>query len=113
MITQWDIISSINRKTGAITYSLLIDGKNVGNLDVKCINCNTYYSYDQLNQDRAEKQMELKPCPFCGADAHMWHWNYGVAIECKEYDPGTHQVCIKARRVDDAIEAWNRRANDG
>ena len=26
MITQWDIISSINRETGAITYSLLIDG---------------------------------------------------------------------------------------
>ena len=56
--------------------------------------------------------VELKPCPFCGAEAHMWKWNYGVAIECKEWNADTHQVCIKARREEDAIEAWNRRAND-
>lgn len=54
---------------------------------------------------------ELKPCPFCGAIAHLWEWNYGAAVECSKYR-NSHQVQIKQETREKAIEAWNRRAND-
>lgn len=55
---------------------------------------------------------ELKPCPFCGSPAHMWKWNYGVAIECSKFDPKYHLVQMEGKNEEEVIEAWNRRAND-
>jgi Lar family restriction alleviation protein len=55
---------------------------------------------------------ELKPCPFCGGKVSVWHNlatdNYD--IECQECccDVQQHYGC-----VDEAIEAWNRRADNG
>jgi len=54
----------------------------------------------------------LKPCPFCGAIAHMWEWSGGAAIECSKYNPSTHQVQIKQETRGKAVKAWNRRADD-
>lgn len=56
--------------------------------------------------------IDLKPCPFCGAIAHLWEWNYGTAIECSQYNPKTHQVQIKQETKEKAIEEWNRRTDD-
>lgn len=65
-----------------------------------------------------EKQTGLKPCPFCG----------GKKIRIYAYDPfdgyqgnlTVHRVhctmCgvqVQRDKVMDAIEAWNRRAEDG
>ena len=56
---------------------------------------------------------ELKPCPFCGGEAKVWHCsdldirNYLVICE----DCG---ACTKYTDSEDlCIEAWNRRVNDG
>lgn len=61
---------------------------------------------------------ELKPCPFCGS--------HNVLL--RHYDPydGYHGDCgvweawcviceanIERRQEEEAIEAWNRRADDG
>lgn len=60
---------------------------------------------------RAEGRMsELKPCPFCGGEAHtyknnLWH----VACE------NAHNSCVTMSAFiteAEAIEAWNSRADD-
>ena len=60
--------------------------------------------------------IELKPCPFCGGKAWSFqndplHKNdeafyvYGVLCDCG--------ASILKNRMEDAIEAWNRRAENG
>lgn len=41
-------INRICPRCGNGNYMRIIDGKNVGKLNVKCINCNSYYNYDEL-----------------------------------------------------------------
>jgi len=58
---------------------------------------------------------ELKPCPFCGAAASAWEWNGGARVDCSKwradaYSVHTHYVGIGARTMEEAIELWNRRA---
>lgn len=52
----------------------------------------------------------LKPCPFCGAEAHLWRTNYATYIECRSYDPVFHQVQIRGHSEEDSIRKWNRRS---
>lgn len=51
----------------------------------------------------------LKPCPFCGAEAFMWTWTHGTAIECSNYHVDRHRVQIEARTEREAVERWNQR----
>ena len=58
---------------------------------------------------------KLKPCPFCGAKAFMWKTNSHTYIQCDRFtasDTAGHLVQVSERTEKDAIEAWNRRAND-
>ena len=56
----------------------------------------------------------LKPCPFCGSLARMWKWGAGhTVIECVNYDVDIHRVSIQGDTEAEAVDAWNRRANDG
>lgn len=57
--------------------------------------------------------MELKPCPFCGGKAIFCGGslqdNNRVYISCENY-------CVEQchiRNKEEAIEEWNRRAEDG
>ncbi len=57
---------------------------------------------------------ELKPCPFCGGEAdcskNVLHNNqYEWAVECIEC--GAFTDCFATE--EEAIEAWNRRADNG
>lgn len=53
---------------------------------------------------------ELKTCPFCGSKAEIYqHYDSLWTVECV--------VCFAAtwprKNKEDAVEAWNRRANNG
>lgn len=57
---------------------------------------------------------ELKPCPFCGGEAHLIEYSvigfpveYGV--KCEKCSAMTYPKWITAMQ---AVEAWNRRVND-
>ena len=57
---------------------------------------------------------KLKPCPFCGGEARIIEHEftganntYGIKCEC-----GTQGFQFW-ESIDEAIEAWNRRAEDG
>ena len=65
---------------------------------------------------------ELKPCPFCGGEAvieivephshilatFMPNYGGGAFIECQKCT-----CAISAETKEEAVEAWNRRANNG
>lgn len=61
--------------------------------------------------------MELKPCPFCGGEGHIIKTDFGNGYQ-KYY----HGVCLDCGMEtknyvhitkEEAIEAWNRRADNG
>lgn len=63
---------------------------------------------------------ELKPCPFCGGEASIYHRTYKTGTEYMQVTcascgamsmdiPASVEYCAK----ETAIEAWNRRVNDG
>lgn len=50
------------------------------------------------------KDVELKPCPFCGADAR------GNNVECSN---GCVEQIFPFMTEEEAIEEWNRRVDNG
>ena len=57
---------------------------------------------------------QLKPCPFCGGEAKLYTdpWSTVMCHKCKAmsaYFLHKADYCS----VDKAIEAWNRRVNNG
>ena len=58
---------------------------------------------------------ELKPCPFCGGKAtYVYHMPYN-AVACKKCKATTRVFTDYYEQQDgkaEAIEAWNRRAED-
>ncbi len=64
---------------------------------------------------------ELKPCPFCGGEAHVVHGVYrdggyiehAAYVQCAKCGARTDEVseCMPEMRVHDmAVSIWNRRA---
>jgi hypothetical protein len=58
--------------------------------------------------------MTPKTCPFCGATpepfvAHLTKW---ISIQCMNDDCGVRPYTRYCDTVDDAIRAWNTRADD-
>lgn len=62
---------------------------------------------------------ELKPCPFCGCDEAGTKWHYGYwSVQCgynHDCTPSAHcfQDWGEFQTEIEAIEAWNRRADNG
>lgn len=65
---------------------------------------------------------ELKPCPFCGRKPKVKMLYYPTGgeciIECKPIFRKAHKQILRCcanidRAEKEAIEAWNRRAEDG
>ena len=46
---------------GSGNYMRHLIGKNVGYLDMKCINCNSYFNFDELYKRRIGEVLEPKP----------------------------------------------------
>ena len=66
---------------GSGSYMRHLIGKNVGYLDMKCINCNSYFNFDELYKQRIREA--LKPKPITNADRvrsmtdeelEKWYW---------------------------------------
>lgn len=58
--------------------------------------------------------IELKPCPFCGGKAHVeknFDETYRFYHTCKNTQINIYKTGFKTRK--EAIEAWNRRADNG
>lgn len=55
---------------------------------------------------------ELKPCPFCGSPAELTGECDMVWVRCSNEDCWC-QMVTRFDEPDEAIEAWNRRADNG
>ena len=60
---------------------------------------------------------ELKPCPFCGGKAFLSEYLYSCepgrcTTQFVEFN-GCHTTTYEYNTEEEAIEAWNRRAEDG
>ena len=53
-------------KCGSPNYMRHLIGKGVGKLDMKCINCNSYFNFDELYKQKIAEY--LKPEPKTNAD---------------------------------------------
>lgn len=51
---------------GNANYMYHLIGKNVGYLDLKCINCNSYFNFDELYKQSMGEAMIIETCPKCG-----------------------------------------------
>ena len=56
---------------------------------------------------------ELKPCPFCGGEATIEDNGDFVDVSCKDMFCRGWTSCLEFKTKQQAIEAWNRRAEDG
>lgn len=60
---------------------------------------------------------DLKPCPFCGGETHIYVHEEITKLTTKEWYIATCINCLmrsyKYRTYEKAKEAWNRRVNDG
>ena len=58
---------------------------------------------------------ELKPCPFCGGEAEIFEYKNKRFVPSIQYRGGCFEcgqtVCLENTR-EDAIKAWNTRANE-
>ena len=45
---------------GNANYMRHLIGKNVGHLDLKCINCNSYFNFDELYERRIGQALKLQ-----------------------------------------------------
>ena len=57
-------------------------GKNVGYLDMKCINCNSYFNFDELYKRRIGEV--LKPKPLTNADRIRSMTDEELAVKIEE-----------------------------
>ena len=55
---------------------------------------------------------ELKPCPFCGRKAILRRDSHGCYIGCENGMCSVLPTTWYYDTEEEAIEAWNRRAND-
>lgn len=56
---------------------------------------------------------ELKPCPFCGGDAEIYDFKDGrYLVECSNTSCDVYPCTSIHYDKEDAIAAWNRRAED-
>ena len=78
---------------------------------VICNNCDTLFSWDYV------KFIELKPCPFCGAkDENIKVKSDYIGFGLTQYYVVCKSCLVNTRHFEirkQAIEAWNRRADDG
>ena len=61
-----------------------------------------------------EKYVELKPCPFCGAEPHIWRRKHLFVIECdRNADVKTpkHVARVVCKTDEEGVSAWNERGN--
>lgn len=57
---------------------------------------------------------DLKPCPFCGAECDIiYNYDKKFVPYCINFDCLLNENEVGFDTEEEAIEAWNRRVNDG
>lgn len=62
-----------------------------------------------------DKQIELKPCPFCGERATILKWGeiYVIGCDTEMCFGNINHFAMVFYKTEHAIKTWNRRVNNG
>lgn len=55
---------------------------------------------------------DLKPCPFCGSKPEIRRYGGKYSAECPNDDCEVRPETFLKYSSDEAVKAWNRRANE-
>lgn len=81
-------------------------------MDNHCVMCGAYLAdTGRMVCEKCEKpKTELKPCPFCGEKPYTYTdgWRVWWGVKC----PDCSCIIGEYRTEKEAIEEWNRRAED-
>ena len=109
-------INHICPKCGNGNYMRLMKGQNVGRLNVKCINCNAYFRYDELTIQKQNQAIpireKIRRGLQCIIDGSVRCEDCGYAVD-KHGRYGCHQDCAMDAMalLDDRVrdyEAWSK-----
>lgn len=74
------------------------------------------YHEQKQEQEKSVKMAELKPCPFCGGKAkyvYQMPYNAVKCTKCKVFGKTIVDSYEQQDGKAEAIEAWNRRTENG
>ena len=70
------------------------------------------FAVEQKGEPMSDREIKLKPCPFCGGKAKVGTTGYSYKVYCDTPSCDVRPNTRFHKTRENAIKAWNRRAND-
>lgn len=100
---------------GSGNYMRHLIGKNVGHLDMKCINCNSYFNFDELYKRRIGEILEPKPITNADrirsmSDEELSSWYFSEFFKIVPYC--TKEECYQEGPCEKCLLDWLKQESE-
>lgn len=91
---------------GNSNYMRHLSGKGVGLLDMKCINCNSYFNFEELYKYRIEEAFKPKTITNADRIRSMTDEELAEFITARHYSPHCPVPWCEADEATDCEQCW-------